>query len=35
MAGGEVTEWFDRYENEVNYMLWPSQSPDLNTTKHQ
>lgn len=22
----EVTEWFDEYENNVNHMLWPSQS---------
>lgn len=22
---GEVTEWFDEYENDVNYMPWPSQ----------
>ncbi len=21
-----VTEWFDEYENDVNHMLWPSQS---------
>ena len=25
-----VTEWFDEYENEANYVLWSSQSPDLN-----
>ena len=25
-----VTEWFDEYENDVNHMLRPSQSPDLN-----
>ncbi len=25
-----VTEWLDEYENDVNPMLWPSQSPDLN-----
>ena len=25
-----VTEWFDEYENDVNHMLWPLQSPDLN-----
>ena len=25
-----VTEWFDGYENDVNHMLWPSQSADLN-----
>ncbi len=23
-----VTEWLDEYENDVNHMLWPSQSPD-------
>lgn len=25
-----VTEWFYEYENDVNHILWPSQSPDLN-----
>ncbi len=31
-AGDGVTEWFDEYENDVNYMLWPSQiSTKLNT----
>ncbi len=25
-----VTEWFDVYENDVNNLLWPLQSPDLN-----
>ncbi len=29
-----VTEWFDEYENDVNHMLWSSQSPDLNPIKH-
>ena len=29
-----VTEWFDEYENSVNHILWPSQSPDLNPTEH-
>ena len=29
-----VTECFDEYENDVNHMLWPSQSPDLNPTEH-
>uniref|UniRef100_A0A3B4TXD6 Uncharacterized protein n=1 Tax=Seriola dumerili TaxID=41447 RepID=A0A3B4TXD6_SERDU len=28
-----VTEWFDEYENNVNHMLWPSESPDLNPEK--
>lgn len=25
-----VTEWFDKYGNDVNYMLWPLQAPHLN-----
>lgn len=25
-----VTEWSDEYENNVNHMLQPTQSPDLN-----
>lgn len=25
---------FVQYENNVNQMLWPSQPPDLNSTKH-
>ena len=29
-----VTEWFDEYKNDVNHMLWPSQSTDLNPTEH-
>lgn len=28
-----LTEWIDLYENDVNYMLWPSQSPDHNQTE--
>lgn len=26
-----LTEWLDEYKNDVNHMLQPSQSPDLNT----
>ena len=29
-----VTEWFDEHENDVNHMLWPSQSPDGNPMEH-
>ena len=25
----EFSEWFERYENDVNNILCPSQSPDL------
>ena len=28
------TEKFDEHENDVNHMLWLSQSPDLNPVKH-
>ncbi len=28
-----ATEWFDEYENDVNHVLWPSQSPDLSPTE--
>lgn len=27
---GGVTGWFDEKENNMNHMLWPSQSPDVN-----
>ncbi len=30
-----LTEWFDEYENDVNHILWPLQSPDLNPVEHQ
>ncbi len=29
-----LTEWFDEYKNDVNHMLWPSQSPHLNPVEH-
>lgn len=29
-----VTEWFDEYKNDVNYMLWISQSPDFDPVEH-
>ena len=29
-----ASEWFDVYENDVNHMLWSSQSPDLNPVEH-
>lgn len=25
---------FDEYENEINHMLWPSQSPDVDPFEH-
>lgn len=25
-----VNEWFDEYKNDMNHMLWPSQSPRFN-----
>lgn len=28
-----VTEWFDKYESDVNHKLWPSQSPDPKLTE--
>lgn len=30
---GRDTGCFDEYENDVNYMLWPSQLPDVNPTE--
>lgn len=30
-----ITKWFDEYENDVNYMLWPLQSPDPNQVEHR
>lgn len=30
-----LTESFDEFENDVNHMLWPLQSPDLYPTEHQ
>lgn len=24
------TEWFDEYESDVNHMLWPLRSPNIN-----
>jgi transposase len=29
-TGHEWSQWFDEYENYVNHIPWPSQSPDLN-----
>lgn len=28
-----IIECFDEYENDVNYMLWPSDSPNINPVK--
>lgn len=29
-----VIEWFNEYESDVNNMLWPLQSPDVNPIAH-
>lgn len=29
-----VIEWFGKYEDDVNHMLWPLQPPDLNSAEH-
>lgn len=28
------TEWLVEYENSVNYILWPSHSPELSPIEH-
>lgn len=30
----QVAKLFEEYENDVNNMLWPLQSPDFNPTEH-
>ena len=30
----QVTEWFDEYDSDGSYMLWPSQSAGLNPIEH-
>lgn len=30
----ELTEWFDKGENDVKHILWSSLSPDLNPVEH-
>jgi hypothetical protein len=30
---GTIQSWFEKHEGELQHLLWPAQSPDLNSTE--